>query len=114
MLRDNELRPSSADRPRRPTALVWPLTAIWGDMPGPVERFTIVGGGLVGTAVLIAWIAGLAVGAPAADAQAVQAIDVDETLVLLSGAGYMMQSFLSLHRMGRPFTATDGLPAPRQ
>lgn len=30
-----------------PALLIWPLTAIWGDIPGPVEPFTIVGGGLV-------------------------------------------------------------------
>lgn len=31
--------------------LVWPFTEIWGDIPGPVEPFTIVGGGLILTAV---------------------------------------------------------------
>ena len=33
-----------------PLLIVWPLTGIWGDIPGPVEPLTIVGGGLVGTA----------------------------------------------------------------
>ena len=32
--------------------VIWPLTAIWGDIPGPVEPFTIVGGGLLASAVL--------------------------------------------------------------
>lgn len=32
--------------------LIWPFTAIWGDLPGPVEPFTIVGGGLLTTAVI--------------------------------------------------------------
>lgn len=39
-----------------PAILIWPLTTIWGDIPGPVEPFTIVAGGLVGTAVL-QWLA---------------------------------------------------------
>jgi len=26
-----------------PALVIWPLTAIWGDIPGPVEPFTIVG-----------------------------------------------------------------------
>jgi hypothetical protein len=39
-----------------PLVVIWPLTAIWGDIPGPVEPFTIVAGGLVGTAVL-QWLA---------------------------------------------------------
>lgn len=39
-----------------PALVIWPLTAIWGDIPGPVEPFTIVAGGLVGTAVL-QWLA---------------------------------------------------------
>lgn len=58
--------------------LIWPLTAIWGDIPGPVEPFTIVGGGLLTTAVvqwsylrrhdiaatrwLVLWLAGLPLG----------------------------------------------------
>ena len=62
-----------------PLLLIWPFTAIWGDIPGPVEPFTIVAGGLVGTAVfqwwtlrrkgmeskrwLLLWIAGLPLGA---------------------------------------------------
>ena len=61
-----------------PSLLIWPFTAIWGDIPGPVEPFTIVGGALLGTAVLqwlslrrtglqpirwlILWILGLPVG----------------------------------------------------
>lgn len=36
--------------------VVWPLTSIWGDIPGPVEPFTIVGGGLIVTGVL-QWLA---------------------------------------------------------
>lgn len=39
-----------------PLLVIWPLTAIWGDIPGPVEPFTIVAGGLVGTAVF-QWLA---------------------------------------------------------
>lgn len=39
-----------------PAVVIWPFTAIWGDIPGPVEPFVIVGGGLVGTAVL-QWLA---------------------------------------------------------
>lgn len=35
-----------------PALLIWPFTAVWGDIPGPVEPFTIVGGALVGTGVL--------------------------------------------------------------
>lgn len=35
--------------------LIWPFTAIWGDLPGPVEPFTIVGGGLL-TAAIIQWL----------------------------------------------------------
>lgn len=35
-----------------PAIVIWPFTAVWGDIPGPVEPFTIVAGGLVGTAVL--------------------------------------------------------------
>jgi len=35
--------------------LIWPFTAIWGDIPGPVEPFTIVGGGLLVTAMLQWW-----------------------------------------------------------
>ncbi|REJ74844.1 MAG: hypothetical protein DWQ36_13875 [Acidobacteria bacterium] len=31
---------------------IWPFTAIWGDIPGPVEPFTIVGGGLLAAAGL--------------------------------------------------------------
>lgn len=58
--------------------VVWPFTAIWGDIPGPVEPFTIVGGGLLMTGVLqwlllrrrgvdarrwlLLWIAGLPLG----------------------------------------------------
>ena len=38
-----------------PLLIIWPLTAIWGDIPGPVEPLTIVGGGLIGTAVLQWW-----------------------------------------------------------
>lgn len=38
-----------------PLILIWPFTAIWGDIPGPVEPFTIVGGGLIGTAVFQWW-----------------------------------------------------------
>ena len=33
-----------------PILVVWPLAAIWGDIPGPVEPFFIVGGGLLATA----------------------------------------------------------------
>jgi hypothetical protein len=29
--------------------VIWPFTAIWGDIPGPVEPMTIVGGGLLAT-----------------------------------------------------------------
>lgn len=32
--------------------LIWPFMAIWGDLPGPVEPFTIVGGGLLVTGIL--------------------------------------------------------------
>lgn len=32
--------------------VIWPFTAIWGDIPGPVEPLTIVGGGLLTTGVL--------------------------------------------------------------
>lgn len=35
--------------------LIWPFTAIWGDIPGPVEPFTIVGGGLSMTAMIQWW-----------------------------------------------------------
>jgi hypothetical protein len=35
--------------------LIWPFTAIWGDIPGPVEPFTIVGGGLLMTAGIQWW-----------------------------------------------------------
>ncbi|HUE71355.1 MAG TPA: hypothetical protein VMP01_10765 [Pirellulaceae bacterium] len=58
--------------------LIWPFTAIWGDIPGPVEPFTVVGGGLLATAIiqwlslrrqgiaatrwLVLWIAGLPLG----------------------------------------------------
>ena len=35
--------------------VIWPFTAIWGDIPGPVEPFTIVGGGLLVTAILQWW-----------------------------------------------------------
>jgi hypothetical protein len=35
--------------------VIWPFTAIWGDLPGPVEPFTIVGGGLLVTAILQWW-----------------------------------------------------------
>jgi hypothetical protein len=38
-----------------PVLLIWPFTAIWGDIPGPVEPFTVVGGGLLGTAALQWW-----------------------------------------------------------
>lgn len=58
--------------------VIWPLTAIWGDLPGPVEPFTIVGGGLLMTGILqwsslrregiaptrwlVLWLAGLPLG----------------------------------------------------
>jgi hypothetical protein len=58
--------------------LIWPITAVWGNIPGPVEPFTIVGGGLLMTAFLqwlslrrrdiaatrwlILWLAGLPLG----------------------------------------------------
>lgn len=58
--------------------LIWPFTAIWGDIPGPVEPFTIVGGGLLMTGILqwlslrrqdvpatrwlLLWLAGLPLG----------------------------------------------------
>jgi hypothetical protein len=61
-----------------PVLLIWPFTAIWGDIPGPVEPFTIVGGGLIGVAFfqwyplrrkgmgskrwLFLWISGLPLG----------------------------------------------------
>ena len=32
--------------------IIWPFTAIWGDIPGPVEPLTIVGGGLLATGFL--------------------------------------------------------------
>lgn len=32
--------------------VIWPLTAVWGDLPGPIEPFTIVGGGLLMTGIL--------------------------------------------------------------
>ena len=35
--------------------LIWPLTAIWGDIPGPVEPFTVVAGGLLMTGVIQWW-----------------------------------------------------------
>lgn len=35
-----------------PILVVWPLVEIWGDIPGPVEPFTIVGGGMLGTGLL--------------------------------------------------------------
>lgn len=38
-----------------PLTVIWLLTAIWGNIPGPVEPFTIVGGGLVGVAALQWW-----------------------------------------------------------
>ena len=33
-------------------AVIWPVTAIWGDLPGPVEPFAVVGGGLLATGCL--------------------------------------------------------------
>ena len=58
--------------------LIWPFTAIWGDLPGPVEPFTIVGGGLLLTGIfqwlslrrqgipatrwLLLWLAGMPLG----------------------------------------------------
>lgn len=39
-----------------PMAIIFPITSIWGDIPGPVEPLTIVGGGLIGTAA-VQWIA---------------------------------------------------------
>jgi len=61
-----------------PVLLIWPFTTIWGDIPGPVEPFTIVGGGLIGIAFfqwyslrrkgigskrwLFLWISGLPLG----------------------------------------------------
>ena len=58
--------------------LVWPFREIWGKIPGPVEPFTIVGGGLLMSAVLqwlslrrqdieanrwfVLWIIGLPIG----------------------------------------------------
>lgn len=57
---------------------IWPFTAIWGSIPGPVEPFTIVGGGLLASAIfqwlllrrrsvratwwLVLWILGLPLG----------------------------------------------------
>ena len=38
-----------------PLLFIGPFVAIWGDIPGPVEPFTIVGGGLIGTAVFQWW-----------------------------------------------------------
>lgn len=38
-----------------PALIIWPITGIWGDIPGPVEPLSIVGGGLVGTAA-VQWI----------------------------------------------------------
>lgn len=38
-----------------PLLAIWSLTAVWGDLPGPIEPFTIVGGGLAGVAVLQWW-----------------------------------------------------------
>ena len=58
--------------------VIWPFTAIWGNIPGPVEPFTIVGGGLLAagafqslllrrrgiqaTRWLVLWIIGLPLG----------------------------------------------------
>ncbi|MEZ4584831.1 MAG: hypothetical protein R2909_00315 [Gemmatimonadales bacterium] len=38
-----------------PLLVIWALTSIWGDIPGPVEPFTIVGGGLIGVGSLQWW-----------------------------------------------------------
>jgi hypothetical protein len=38
-----------------PALIIWPITGIWGDIPGPVEPLTIVGGGLLGTAA-VQWL----------------------------------------------------------
>jgi hypothetical protein len=38
-----------------PLLLIWPFTAIWADIPGPVEPFTIVGGGLI-RAAFFQWV----------------------------------------------------------
>jgi hypothetical protein len=38
-----------------PLLVIWILTETWGNIPGPVEPFTIVGGGLFGVAVLQWW-----------------------------------------------------------
>jgi hypothetical protein len=38
-----------------PLLVIWILTESWGNIPGPVEPFTVVGGGLVGVAVLQWW-----------------------------------------------------------
>jgi hypothetical protein len=35
-----------------PLLVIWILTEAWGNLPGPVEPFTVVGGGLLGVAVL--------------------------------------------------------------
>jgi hypothetical protein len=38
-----------------PLLVIWILTEAWGNIPGPVEPFTVVGGGLGGVAVLQWW-----------------------------------------------------------
>jgi hypothetical protein len=38
-----------------PLLVIWALTSVWGDIPGPVEPFTIVGGGLLGVAAIQWW-----------------------------------------------------------
>ena len=35
--------------------MIWPLAPLWGRFPGPVEPFTLVGGGLLGVAALQWW-----------------------------------------------------------
>jgi hypothetical protein len=38
-----------------PLLVIWALTSVWGDIPGPVEPFTVVGGGLLGVAAIQWW-----------------------------------------------------------
>ena len=39
-----------------PILVIWPLRAIWGDIPGPVEPFTVAGGGMLGVGILQWWL----------------------------------------------------------
>lgn len=35
-----------------PILVIWPLREIWGHIPGPVEPFAVVGGGMLGAGIL--------------------------------------------------------------